>query len=385
MMNRGKLPAFAAILTLLAAMTACSDRAYAANTKAADAGNAASVNKPRAFPDGVFRISSGGSYSFSGEYVGQILVEAAEHDEVTLVLEGFTLTNPKGPAIFAPRSASVRLLLADGTENSISGGGRAAVHIHNDLIISGNGTLIINSERNHGIQADASVTINGGTILITAKGNAITSNGPALVTGGVIRVIDSYEGIEALNVTITGGDIDIFARDDGINARDSGEPTGGTRGRFGINPEIFVRIAGGNVRLHALRDGIDSNGNTFLEGGTLHISAPSLRFGDDAIDQDGVFVVSGGELVTAGTVRSVSPRSAQPVLLFSYWRRMPNGARIEVMDLGGTVILAYTSRVVFSLSAFTSPRFTVGGKFFIYINGERITTVTLHSLITVTR
>jgi len=386
MKNYGKI---LLVVMALVVVTACSGRKHESGTLPDTVvENTGADNRQAVFVDGVFRIATGGKYVISGEHVGQIFIEVTESDIVELLLDDMALHNPNGPAIFAPRPQSVGLILAEGTINTISGAGRAnteinaTIYVRNDLTISGDGSLTINSDHGHGIQAVASIVMSGGTLEITSERNGMTSNGSILIMDGAIRIPDSYEGIEGFNVTVTGGDIDIFARDDGINARDSNEPTGGTRGRFGINDEMFVRIAGGNVRIHALRDGIDSNGNTFLEGGTLHISAPSLRFGDDAIDQDGFFLVTGGKLVTAGTVRSVSSHSTQPVIFFSHGRQIQNGSHIKVKDAVGHILLEYTAQNAFSMSALTSPAFIAGETFIVHVNGERTGEVTIEGIIT---
>jgi len=383
------------------------------------------------FSDGVFRISTGGRYTVSGKHEGQVLIETAENDVVTLVLDGAALHNPNGSAIFASRSQRVELVLASGTVNSISDGRRlgdsasAAIHVRQDLLISGSGTLNVNGNHGHGIRAEGfltvtggtinatasgdtigglggvviesgvlmlhagdngiraenSVTINDGDITITATNNGINADGSVLITGGTVNIIDSYEGIEGLNVTITGGNISIFARDDGINASDVNEPVGGTRGRYGINPDMFVRIAGGHVRIHGLSDGIDSNGNVFLDGGRLLVSGPSGG-GRDAIDMDGTFTVTGGELVAIGSIRRVSPQSTQPVLIVPLGRQFAAGSVVELRDTAGRTILKHAAETAFPTVGFTSPVFRLGSSFFVYVNGARVRNVTVNSIVT---
>ena len=415
------------------------------------------------FINGICRITSGGRYILSGAYTGQILIEASRNDVVELVLDGLTLHNPNGPAILAPRSRSVELILTGTTINAISDGrhpndeNNAAIYIQHDLIISGNGTLNVYGNYHHGIraqdyltikdgiiniksagdalrgrdgvfiedgsftltaggdgiqsnndsspergfitinggtfainadddgiQAETAVTINNGNFKITAKDDGITTNGSVLITGGNISVMDSYEGIEGLNVTITGGDITVFARDDGINARD-GKTVNLMRGRPMMrrpaNENIFVRITGGNINLHAFRDGIDSNNNVFLEGGTLLISGPS-RGMEGAIDLDGTMLITGGRLVTAGSVINVSGQSTQPVIFAGYNQNMPTGAIIEVRDTRGNSLLRYAAKNAFSMSAFTSPDFIFGQTYQLYINDEKINDITINSIIT---
>jgi len=240
------------IFCLMAIIVSCKSKTNDFNTAITEPISA----EHAVFSNGIFHITSGGRYVFTGEYEGQILIETANDDIVELALDGLTLHNPDGSAIFAVDSGRVELVLTEGTINTISAETNAAIFIHDELIISGDGTLnIINKHHNgintnglitinsgvfiietvgHSIQAEA-VTINGGSLTITAEGKAITATGSIFITGGNLQIVNSDEGIEGFNVTITGGDINIFSNDDGINARDSEEPTGGTRGR--LTPE----------------------------------------------------------------------------------------------------------------------------------------------------
>ena len=81
--------------------------------------NASAVVRQIDFADGVFRITNGGSYVFSGAYEGQILIDATKKDIVELVLDGAALHNPSGgPAILALCSKRVELILSKGTVNT---------------------------------------------------------------------------------------------------------------------------------------------------------------------------------------------------------------------------------------------------------------------------
>jgi len=419
--------------------------------------------KPIEFINGVSRITTGGRYILSGEHEGQILIDASRSDVIELILDGATLRNPAGQAIYALRSRGVELILADGSINYISDGvhadaeNNAAIYIQHDLIISGGGTLNVTGNFHHGIraqdfltinggyfqitavgdalrgrdgviindgtflltaggdgiqsnndsnpeygfitinggmftiyagddglQAETDVTINGGTLRIEAGDDGITANKSVLITGGKIDIVNSYEGIEGLNVTITGGDITVYARDDGINARDPnaardfrGRPL--MRGPF--NQDLYVRITGGNINVHAVNDGIDSNNNIFLEGGTVNISGPS-RGMDGAVDMDGTFLITGGKLVTSGSVINVSRQSTQSIISVAYTRQLPAGTFFEIRDSGGNILLSHTSQMAFTTSFFTSPDIADGRTYSLFINGEKTNDFTINSLIT---
>jgi hypothetical protein len=142
-----------------------------------------------------------------------------------------------------------------------------------------------------------------------------------------------------------------------------------------------VRISGGNIYVRASTDGIDSNNNVFLEGGTLRISGPSMGM-EGAIDFDGTMLITGGTLVTAGSVTSVSPQSKQPAVVVGYSQQQPNGALIELRDSSGKTILDYTAKTAFSMSAFTSPDLIIGKTYSLYVNKQKVQDITLSSLVT---
>lgn len=48
----------------------------------------------------------------------------------------------------------------------------------------------------------------------------------------------------------------------------------------------YIRISGGDVKINASGDGIDSNGDLYLEGGTVLVEGPAGG-GDGALDYDG--------------------------------------------------------------------------------------------------
>jgi len=487
------------------------------------------------FAGNTLTIREAGTYLLSGVLEnGQVLIDAGKNDEVRLVLNGVALHNETGPAIYAPKSKEVALIIETGTQNTVSNGRggadseqNAAIFIQDNLSITGSGILAVTSAGhgiraqdtlnvtggvisvnsgadairgrdgvvisggsftleaggdgiqsnnqdetkgfvaisggsfnikavNDGIQAESILTISGGVLRITTGGgsanapvqtqsfnrgwgrqsmqqtaadtvsmkgikagklvnisggditidarddgvhsndgvvissgrlsirtgdDAIHGDGAVVISGGDIDIPLCYEGIEGLSVTISGGNIAVAARDDAVNAAD-GSSQGAGRGGWGrsLNENIFVRIAGGAIDLFAQHDGIDSNGNVFIEGGTIKISGPSQMM-EGAIDFDGSMLVTGGELVTAGSVLGASQNSTQPVLFVSYNRQQAAGSVIAIKDARGNTLLEYTSKTAYSMSGFTSPSFKTGETYSLFINGAKRVDVRLTGVI----
>jgi hypothetical protein len=237
------------------------------------------------------------------------------------------------------------------------------------------------------VHSNDKVVIAGGKFTVRTGDDGFHADDALEISGGVINILACYEGLEGLSITISGGNISVIANEDAVNAADGTANAGGRGpmgrgGRGAINENIYFRITGGTLYLYAPNtDGIDSNGNIFIEGGTIKISGPSMGM-EGAMDFDGSLTVTGGEFITAGSILNVSQNSTQPVILVSYARQQPSGSIIAIKDSNGKALLEYTSRIACSVSGFTSPSFKIGGTYYLFINGEKRTDIKLNGIIT---
>ena len=99
-----------------------------------------------------------------------------------------------------------------------------------DLLING-GTFTIDSA-DDSVHSNASVTINGGTFQIASGDDGFHADDTLTITSGTIDITESYEGLEALHIKLTGGNIKLVASDDGLNAAGGTDESGygGNRG-----------------------------------------------------------------------------------------------------------------------------------------------------------
>lgn len=219
---------------------------------------------------GSVTISEGGTYEITGQTSnGQIIIDT--EDDVQLVLSDVTIENPDSAAIWIQSEGQVTITLEG--ENTLINGGEfvevndddpdALIYSPGDLIINGDGTLNITATAGKGVRANRTLTVESGMF-----------------------VINSEEGIEATGITINGGDITISASDDGINASDKTDEF--TPYLIINDGSISITMADGDT------DGIDSNGDITINGGTISINAQS------AIDYDGTAVFNGGTLIING-------------------------------------------------------------------------------------
>ena len=164
--------------------------------------------------------------------------------------------------------------------SSISTKGIKAV---GNIEISG-GEFTINSEDDC-IHSNSDIKITGGTFTLNSSDDGIHADGKIDISGGKYEITAS-EGIEATYILISNGDINISASDDGINATNKS-----------TNYSVTVEITGGNITIKmgsGDTDGIDSNGNLYIKGGTVNITCNS------PFDYDGEGKKTGGTVIVNG-------------------------------------------------------------------------------------
>ena len=88
------------------------------------------------------------------------------------------------------------------------------------------------------------VLIKGGTVTVTAGDDGVHAEGDLAISGGMVTIAKSNEGLEGSTVTIAGGDTSVTSSDDGLNAT-QGTTIGRTGWRHGRR-----RIAADDQRRH---------------------------------------------------------------------------------------------------------------------------------------
>ena len=258
------------------------------------------------------------------------------------------------------------------------------------------------SDSAKGLKADGDITVTGGTFALDTaddtihSGNAVMITGGAftlnsgddgvhadvslLIAGGVVDIENSYEGLEAQDILITDGEVSIIASDDGMNAnggmgmpfRGSGEASEESEDTDGP----VLRITGGTVYVDAGGDGLDSNGDLYIDGGTVYISGPSTDWDSpiDYGDSNNEFIISGGTVMAAGySGMAESPDStddAQPAIFYVTDDYAADGETVTLTDAAGNTILEYSFAHSFNCVILSSPELTVGETYTLTIGGE---------------
>jgi len=381
-----------------------------------------------ALVDGKVKITKAGTYVLSGEINTQILVEATANDLVYLVLNGVTITCEDSSAIYGSQSDKIVITLYENTENRVSDGSvyvydnaaddepNAVIFSKDDLVLNGTGSLVAEGNYEEGIRskddlliisgtyqitsildavqgkdsvtiADGEFTIqagndaikasndtesdkgyvviNGGTFLISAGDDAFHAETSMTINGGDITITECFEGIEGLTVEINGGNISLYASDDGINAAggsDEGEGFFGG-GMFGGNENAVVTINGGTIYVNAAGDGIDSNGYLYVNGGTIYVEG-ATNSGNGALDYDLDALVSGGTIVAVGSTgmaQGFGSSSTQGHILYNLSSQQQGGSTIVLKDGDGNEIISFTPEKQYQSVVISDPQIQTDG------------------------
>lgn len=197
------------------------------------------------------------------------------------------------------------------------------------LVVSG-GILTINTTDDGLHTNSGDLLISGGNITITTSDDAVAADKNLKITGGILNVLKSYEGIEAETIEIAGGENRVKASDDGINAS-SDESTTIQR------QKCYIWITGGKTFVNASWDGVDSNGGMLVSGGELYVYGPTSG-GDGSLDADTGIVITGGVLIAVGSsgmVETPANNSTQYVMSIN----LTSAVNGEILVKQGATIL----------------------------------------------
>lgn len=230
------------------------------------------------------------------------------------------------------------------------------------------------------LHSNGNVTLYGGTYVLSTGDDGIHADSAVLIADGNITITQSYEGIEGLTVDITGGVISIVSSDDGLNAAGGNDSSGlGRMGRdsFSATEGAYIQIAGGTITIDASSgDGIDSNGDLLVSGGTIYVSGPTDS-GNSALDYDGTGTITGGTIIAvgpSGMSQSFGTSFTQGVMMVSTGTA-PAGSVVTLTDSTGNTLLSWQSPKAFSSVVISCPEIVQGETYTLDINGSSMQVV----------
>lgn len=224
------------------------------------------------------------------------------------------------------------------------------------------------------IHCDDTTEIHGGDFEIRTADDAVHANWDTIITGGNINIVYCFEGIEGQRIDISGGVIDIYANDDGIN--------GATAHTDPDNSEIYINISGGKITMdtNSEGDGVDSNGSILITGGDILVSS-TTDTRDTSLDSQYDSIITGGSFIATGsnsaTVQNFDDGSTQgSILIIS--STVETGA-VKLVDSSGTVLVDFQPAKEYQSIHISTPDIKQGETYTITY-GQQTETFTMDSL-----
>lgn len=370
---------------------------------------------------GTITVGAVGEYRISGTLdAGQIVVDTGEDAmEVTLILEGVSVTNPKGPALWIKQAKKVHLQLADGSSSLLVSGTEAdlaafddtrsgaALYSEDDLSIEGGGSLTIRGYLNNGVTCKDDLKIRSGSLDVLGANNGVRASESVTVSGGELRIVSGNDGLKTSSaekegkgfIEISGGSISVSSGGDAVDAvtelRISGgelktetrQDLVGTNSRKGLKAGALVEISGGTLTVSADEDGIHCDGDVRMSGGEASIVASTGIQAGVKDSGEGDILLSGGSLFVAAVKQGLkaegslaadnellalcgSEKQAEPLAGSQAWiRALVSGSAGDEVRIGAGGA-SVTAPLKFRLLLLSSPELTQGEKTELSIAGH---------------
>lgn len=187
------------------------------------------------------------------------------------------------------------------SRSSFTADSEKGLKAQNDILVQGGSILVSASDDalhanygetlDNGSQGSGNITVEGGLIQVASGDDGLHADNTLSVSGGTIVVTGATEGYEANYINISGGSSYIYGTDDGVNCSKKSFNNCGITMSGGY---LDVAVSGGDT------DGIDSNGYFTLTGGaivTRGSPGTNLNGMSTGLDVDGTISMSGGTLI----------------------------------------------------------------------------------------
>lgn len=281
-----------------------------------------------------------------------------------------------------------------------------------------------------GVRSDVAVHLSGGTVDVNAGADGVHSDVALLIDGGDVTVASSTEGLEAGLLSISDGTVDLTSSDDGINGsgatsvdaateqeqqEQSEEATGpqppegmpeppqgiqeppqamqqpkegmqppqqgGTSGgQPGAGMEQStgeqIVISGGTVKVNAAGDGIDSNGDLRINGGTVLVFGPSDG-ANGTFDYAGSFSIDGGTVIGLGSAgMPADPTGGTQSFISAHLDSSVTSGAVTIEDSSGTVIATIEAGdKPFTLVQYSSDKISAGQSYTVKAGASSVSVV----------
>lgn len=281
-----------------------------------------------------------------------------------------------------------------------------------------------------GVRSDVAVHLSGGTVDVNAGGDGVHSDVALLIDGGDVTVASSTEGLEAGLLSISDGTVNLTSSDDGINGsgatsvdatteqeqQEQSEEAAGPQppegmpeppqgmqeppqgmqqpqegmqppqqgGASGGQPRAGMEqstgeqivISGGTVKVNAAGDGIDSNGDLRINGGTVLVFGPSDG-ANGTFDYAGSFSIDGGTVIGLGSAgMPADPTGGTQSFISAHLDSSVTGGAVTIADSSGTVIATIEAGdKPFALVQYSSDKISAGQSYTVKAGASSVSVV----------
>ena len=281
-----------------------------------------------------------------------------------------------------------------------------------------------------GVRSDVAVHLSGGTVDVNAGADGVHSDVALLIDGGDVTVASSTEGLEAGLLSISDGTVDLTSSDDGINGsgatsvdaateqeqQEQSEEAAGPQppegmpeppqgiqeppqamqqpkegmqppqqgGTSGGQPGAGMEqstgeqivISGGTVKVNAAGDGIDSNGDLRINGGTVLVFGPSDG-ANGTFDYAGSFSIDGGTVIGLGSAgMPADPTGGTQSFISAHLDSSVTGGAVTIEDSSGTVIATIEAGdKPFTLVQYSSDKISAGQSYTVKAGASSVSVV----------
>ena len=153
--------------------------------------------------------------------------------------------------------------------------------------------------------------------------------------------------------------------------------------------ETYINITGGTITIINEKgndaDGLDSNGDIFISGGTVYVSlvgSGSNSAVDYGSESGGVAEISGGTIIACGAssmAEAFDTSSTQASILYNTSTTAEAGTTLAIEDTDGNVLLSWDVPCSFSSALVSFPEMEVGGTYVVAI-GDNVEEITLEEV-----
>lgn len=250
-------------------------------TKVELKGNSATADGPGGvvIEEGKIEIRTSGTYVLEGSLdEGQIVIDAEDKGTVRLVLNGISISSSTGSVIHVKQSEQTVVSIEQGTENILEDADEyifeegedepsAAIFSKDDLSINGTGKLIIQANYKDGITGRDDVIVTGGKIEIHAKDDGIVGRDLLTIRDAELTIDAGGDGVKSSNaedeqkghVVLQSALINIAAGSDGIQSE---------RDVLVLGGEYVITAGGGSPETVTANEGF--GGGEMPEGGPVN-------------------------------------------------------------------------------------------------------------------